>query len=113
MSTKANTPIKLKRLVLSSILYLIWASYAVVAIVLNLPAQFGGSTSGLPVVQDFIYGMGTSLGPPLLWWMVPQVLVMYGGNQMNWEHMGSHRSNVSLGAATSSARLVNRSLMNC
>jgi hypothetical protein len=48
MSTKANTPIKLKRLVLSSILYLIWASIgAVVAIVLNLPAQFGGSSSGL------------------------------------------------------------------
>jgi hypothetical protein len=51
MSTKANTPIKLKRLVLSSVLYLIWASIgAVVAIVLNLPARFGGSTSGLPVV---------------------------------------------------------------
>jgi hypothetical protein len=77
MSTKANTPIKLKRLVLSSILYLIWASIgAVVAIVSNLPAQFGGSTSGLTVVQDFIYGMGTSLGPPL-WWMVPQALLTW------------------------------------
>jgi hypothetical protein len=55
MSTKANTPIKLKRLVQSSILYLIWARFAtVVAIVLNRPAQFGGSTSGLPVVQDFL-----------------------------------------------------------
>jgi hypothetical protein len=84
MSTKANTPIKLKRLVLSSILYLIWASIgAVVAIVSNLPAQFGGSTSGLPVVQDFIYGMGTSLGPPL-WWMVPQALLTWlAWNQMN------------------------------
>ena len=69
MSTKANTPIKLKRLVESSTLYLIWASIAaVVAIVLNLPAQFGGS-SGLPVVQDFLYGKGTSLGPPLLWYI--------------------------------------------
>jgi hypothetical protein len=81
MSTKANTPIKLKRLVLSSILYLIWASLgAVVAIVLDRPAQFGGSTSGLPVVQDFIFGMGTAMSPPLLWWMVPQGLAW---NQMN------------------------------
>jgi hypothetical protein len=47
ISTKANTHIKLKRLVESSTLYLIWASIAaVVAIVLNRPAQFGGSTSG-------------------------------------------------------------------
>jgi len=85
MSTKANTPIKLKWLVLSSILYLIWASIgAVVAIVLNLPAQFGGSTGGLPVVQDFLYGMGTALGPPLLWWMVPQALLTWlAWNQMN------------------------------
>jgi uncharacterized membrane protein len=85
MSTKANTPIKLKRLVLSSILYLICASIgAVVAIVLNLPAQFGGSSSGLPVVQDFIYGMGTALGPNLLWWMIPQVLLTWlAWNQMN------------------------------
>jgi hypothetical protein len=84
-STKANTPIKLKRLVLSSVLYLIWASIgAVVAIVLNLPARFGGSTSGLPVVQGFIYGMGTALGPPLLWWMVPQAFLTWlAWNQMN------------------------------
>jgi NAD(P)-dependent dehydrogenase (short-subunit alcohol dehydrogenase family) len=85
MSTKANTPIKLKRLVQSSILYLIWASIgAVEAIVLNLPAQFGGSTSGLPVVQDFIYGTGTALSPPLLWWMVPQALLTWlAWNQTN------------------------------
>jgi hypothetical protein len=85
MSTKANAPIKLKRLVQSSILYLIWASIgAVVAIVLNRPAQFGGSTSGLPVVQDFIYGTGTALSPPLLWWMVPQALLTWlAWNQMN------------------------------
>jgi hypothetical protein len=85
MSTKANTHVKLRRLVLSSILYLIWASIgAGVAIVLNRPAQFGGSISGLPVVQDFIYGMGTALSPPLLWWMVPQALLTWlAWNQMN------------------------------
>jgi hypothetical protein len=85
MSTKANTDIELKRLVQSSILYLIWASIgAAVAIVLTLPARFGGSTSGLPVVQDFIYGTGTSLSPPLLGWMVPQALLTWlAWNQMN------------------------------
>jgi uncharacterized membrane protein YeaQ/YmgE (transglycosylase-associated protein family) len=85
MSMKANTPIKLKRLVQSSILYLIWASIgAVVAIVLDRPAQFGGSTSGLPVVQDFIFGMGTAMSPPLLWWLVPQALLTWlAWNQMN------------------------------
>jgi hypothetical protein len=86
MSTKANTPIKLKRLVQSSILYLIWGSIGdVVAIVLNLPAQpFGGLTFGLLLVQDFIYGMGTALGPPLLWWLVPQAFLTWlARNQKN------------------------------
>jgi uncharacterized membrane protein len=83
-STKANRHIKLRRLVQSSILYLIWASIAtVVAIILNLPAQFGGSTTGLPVVQDFIYGMGTALSPSL-WWMIPQALLTWlAWNQTN------------------------------
>jgi hypothetical protein len=50
-SAKANTPIKLRRLVQSSILYLIWASIAtVVAIVSNRPAQFGGSSNFRGVV---------------------------------------------------------------
>jgi uncharacterized membrane protein YeaQ/YmgE (transglycosylase-associated protein family) len=85
MSTRANTDIKLRRLVQSSILYLIWASIgAGVAIILNRPAQFGGSTSGLAVVQDFIYGMGTAMSPTLLWWMVPQALLTWlAWNQMN------------------------------
>jgi hypothetical protein len=84
MSTKANTPIKLKRLVQSSILYLIWATITTaVAIVLNLPAQFGGSTSGLPVVQDFIYGRGTALSPPLVCMVAQALLTWLAWNQMN------------------------------
>ncbi len=84
MPTEANAQIKLKRLVQSSILYLIWASIgAVVAIVSNRPAQFGGSTSGMPVVQDFIYGSGTAMSPPL-WWLVPQGLLTWlAWNQRN------------------------------
>ena len=83
-STKVDTDIKLKRLVQSSILSLIWASIAtVMAIVLNLPAQFGGSTSGLPVVQDFIYGMGTALSAPLVWMAAQALLTWLAWNQRN------------------------------
>jgi hypothetical protein len=77
MPAKANAPIKLKQLVLFSILSLIWNSIAtVVAFVLNLPAQFGGSTTGLSVVQDFLFGMGTALSAPLVW-MVSQALLTW------------------------------------
>jgi hypothetical protein len=83
-STKVDTDIKLKRLVQASILSLIWASIAtVMAIVLNLPAQFGGSTSGLPVVQDFIYGMGTALSAPLVWMAAQALLTWLAWNQRN------------------------------
>jgi hypothetical protein len=78
MSMKADTPIKLKRLVQCSIVYLGCASIGgAAAIVWNRPAQFGGSTSGLPVVQDFIYGSGTAMSPPLLWSMVPQAFLTW------------------------------------
>jgi hypothetical protein len=94
MSTKANTPIKLKRLVQCSIVYLGCASIGgVVAIVLNRPAAFGGSTSGLPVVQGFIYGSGTAMSPPLLWWMVPQAFLTWlawkqTNRRSNWGVIG-------------------------
>ena len=53
------------------------------AIVLNLPAEFGGSTSGLPVVRDFLYGMGTALAPPLVWMVAQALLTWLAWNQMN------------------------------
>lgn len=62
------TPKALKRLRAASTAYIVWALISNgVAIALNRPAEFGGSSSGLPVVQDFLYGMGTALGPPLYW----------------------------------------------
>jgi hypothetical protein len=54
-----------------------------VAIVLNLPAEFGGSTSGLPVVQDFLYGMGTAMSPPLVWMVAQALSTWLAWNQMN------------------------------
>ena len=53
------------------------------AIVLNLPAQFGGSASGLRVGQDFLYGMGTALGPPLVWMVASAFLIWLAWNQKN------------------------------
>lgn len=65
---KIPTPTVLKRLHAASIAYIVWALISNgVAIALNRPAEFGGSSSGLPVMQDFLYGMGTALGPPLYW----------------------------------------------
>jgi len=56
----------LKRLIATSILYMIVALIAsAVAIVENLPAEFAGSRTGLTAQQDFFYGMGTALSPPL------------------------------------------------
>jgi hypothetical protein len=84
MSTKANTPITLKRLVQVSVLDLGWTTFATaVAIALNRPAQFGGSTSGLPVVQDFIYGSGTAMSPPLLWMVAEALFIWLAWNQKN------------------------------
>jgi hypothetical protein len=86
MSAKANISIKLKWLVQFSILDLFWASIAtVVAIVLNLPAQFGGFTTVLPVVRDFIYGMGTALGPPLVWMVALALLTWLAWNEKRVE----------------------------
>jgi hypothetical protein len=60
------------RLVAASTAYLAWATgAAVLAIARNMPAGFGGMSSGLSVTNDFLVGMGTALSPPL-WWMLAQ-----------------------------------------
>lgn len=73
----ANVSPSLKRLVRSSILYLLFALVAaIVAIRENRPAEFAGSMSGLPVLQDFIYGMGTAMSPPLYAMLVLALLTI-------------------------------------
>ena len=60
------------RLAVATACYLCWASgAAVVAIVRNMPAAFGGLSTGLSVTNDFLIGFGTALSPPL-WWMLAQ-----------------------------------------
>ena len=59
-------PTTLKRLINSAVLYMVLASIgAVVAILENRPAEAGGFSTGLPVLQDFLYGNGTAMSPPL------------------------------------------------
>ena len=71
----------LKRLIASSVLYMVVGlAAALVALAANLPAEFAGLSTGKPVSQDFLYGMGTALSPPLyglfiqavLTWLVPR-----------------------------------------
>jgi hypothetical protein len=58
----------LRRLVGVSLLYIAWSLVgAAIAIAEGLPAGFGGAESRLSVSQDFVYGMGTALSPPLYW----------------------------------------------
>ncbi len=54
---------------------MIWATIAgVVAIVLQRPAGFAGRSTGLSASQDFLFGIGTALSPPI-WWIAIQLLL--------------------------------------
>lgn len=67
------TPRTLKRLVSSSVLYIVLALIATgFAVIENRTTEFGGSTSGLSALQSFLYGQGTAMSPPL-YWLVAQV----------------------------------------
>ncbi len=61
-----TTPRTLKLLTASTILYMVIALLSgFAAITWNLPAEFGGSRTGLTATRDFLYGMGTAISPPL------------------------------------------------
>ena len=79
-------PKTLKRLVISSVAYIIVSLIAgIVAIQANLPAQpMGeGSGSGKPVLQDFLYGGGTAMSPGLPW-LIGQVILTILAFRKNW-----------------------------
>jgi len=81
-----TTPATLKRLVISSIAYIVISLIAaVVAIQANLPAQpMGeGSGSGKPVIQDFLYGGGTAMSPGLPW-LIGQVILTVLVYRKDW-----------------------------
>ena len=81
-----NSPATLRRLLTSSILYIIVSLIAgAVAIQANLPAQpMGeGSGSGKPVWQDFLFGGGTAMSPGLPW-LIGQVILTILISRKDW-----------------------------
>jgi hypothetical protein len=93
MNQKMNktTPTSLKRLVTSSLLYIVIALIAAsIAINENLPAQpMGeGSGSGKPVLQDFLYGSGTAMSPGLPWLIAQALLTVLVFRKSWWGMFG-------------------------
>lgn len=54
----------------------------------NRPAEFGGLQTGLPVVQDFLYGMGTAMSPPFYYLVTQVVLTMLALRRDRWGRVG-------------------------
>jgi hypothetical protein len=55
-----------------------------VAIDQNLPGEFAGSHTGLTAAQDFLYGIGTAISPPLLTLLLQLVLLMLAPRSDRW-----------------------------
>jgi phosphotransferase system glucose/maltose/N-acetylglucosamine-specific IIC component len=87
-----NTPPTfLKRLVTSSVLYIVIALLAAsMAIKENLSAQpMGeGSGSGKPILQDFLYGSGTAMSPGLPWLIAQALLTVLVFRKSWWGMFG-------------------------
>jgi hypothetical protein len=82
-------PPTLKRLMISVLLYMVIALIAgVIAIAENLPAEFGGSSTGLTVTQDFIYGMGTALSPPFYTLIIQLAFLWLAPRKDRWGTVG-------------------------
>ena len=83
------SPSTLKRLIVCSVLYVVWASIAaVVAIAENRPGEFAGFSTGLPPLQNFLYGMGTGMSPPLLHLIVQVAFTMLAPRRDRWGGVG-------------------------
>jgi len=85
----AVTPSTLKRLIVCSVLYVVWASIAAaVAIAENRAGEFAGFSTGLPALQNFLYGMGTGMSPPLLHLIVQVVFTILAPRRDRWGGVG-------------------------
>jgi len=60
----------------------------VVAITQNLPAKFAGSSTGLTAPEDFMYGMGTALSPPLYLLPIQTALLWLARRRDQWGQIG-------------------------
>jgi hypothetical protein len=89
--TDARTSGTLKRLIITSIVYILVALIAgAIAVSRNLPAQpLGeGSGSGRPVLQEFLYGNGTAISPGLPWLALQAVLTFIASRKFRWSIVG-------------------------
>ena len=82
-------PSTLKRLIACSVLYVVWASIAaVVAIAENRAGEFAGFSTGLPALQNFLYGMGTGMSPSLLHLIVQVAFTILAPRGDRWGGVG-------------------------
>lgn len=86
---RASTPLTLKRLMICVLLYMTLALIAAaIAIAENRPAEFGGSSTGLTVTKDFLYGMGTALSPPFYTLIIQLVFLCLAPRKDRWGTVG-------------------------
>lgn len=78
-----------KWLTISSVFYMIFAFIgAGVAIAENRPSDPGGWSTGLPALQDFLYGNGTAMSPPLYMIVVVLIFTLLASRNDRWRKVG-------------------------
>ena len=79
----------LRRLLASSVLYIVFALIATrIAVAENRVAEFGGSHTELTALESFLFGNGTALSPPLYWLLAQVVLTLLAPRQDRWGSVG-------------------------
>ena len=85
----ARRPNAMKRLMQASVLYLLWSILAtIIALLYDRPAVFAGTSTGLPVFQDWLFGMGTAMSPPLGWMLVQAIFIAIAPRPSRWGRLG-------------------------
>jgi hypothetical protein len=83
------TPFPLRALSFCVVVYIALALIAAgIAIRENLPAEFGGSSTGLTVTQDFLYGMGTAISPPFYTLLIQLAMLLLAARKDRWGTVG-------------------------
>ena len=84
-----TTQKNLRRLSTSVIFYIIFALVgAGVAVRENRPSDPGGWSTGLPALQDFLYGNGTAMSPPLYMIIAVGVFTLLATRRDRWGKVG-------------------------
>jgi hypothetical protein len=85
----SSTPRTLKLLTACTLTYMATALIAgLVAISRNQPAALGGYHSELTVTQEFLYGMGTAISPPIYSIFIQAILLMLAYRMNRWGTVG-------------------------